>query len=225
VDKSLEEKQVNLSLVIAAAAVAFVAREVKASTLLLDSVDGVTDSAGDLVGPYNGRLDGLAYNIFCDDFDHHIGIPDSETVNVSTVTDLHLTRFGGVAAATSLYEQVFYLATYLTNASASQRADVQDAMWSYFSTNAPNQAKLQVQGWLNQAKANYAGKDYSSFRVMTEVNTAANPTAQFDGKQELFLSTVTRLPGLTSTPEPATWAMLLTGLGGFAFARFRRRAV
>ncbi len=215
----------KLSLVIAALAVACSATEVMASTVTLDSVDGVKDTAGNFVGPYSGKLDGLTYNIFCDDFDHHIGIPDSETVNVSTLTDLHLTRFGGVAAATSLYQQVFYLSTYLPGASASQRGDVQDAMWSYFSTSAPNQAKAQVQGWLAQAQSNYSGKDYSSFRVLTEMNTAANPTAQFDGKQELFISTTIRQPGLTNTPEPATWAMLLTGVAGFAFARFRRKSV
>lgn len=215
----------KLSLVIAALAVACSATEVMASTATLDSVDGVKDSAGNFVGPYSGKLDGLTYNIFCDDFNHHIGIPDSETVNVSTLTDLHLTRFGGVAAATSLYQQVFYLSTYLLGASAAQRADVQDAMWSYFSTGAPNQAKGEVQGWLAQAQSNYSGKDYSSFRVLTEMNTAANPTAQFDGTQELFISTTIRQPGLTSTPEPATWAMLLTGVGGFAFVRFRRKSV
>jgi len=216
---------VKLNLVIAALAVACSATEVRASTLTLDSVDGVKDSAGNFVGPYSGKLDGLTYNIFCDDFNHHISIPDSETVNVSTLTDLHLTRFGGVAAATSLYQQVFYLSSYLPGASATQRGDVQDAMWSYFSTSAPNQAKAEVQSWLAQAKSNYVGKDYSSFRILTEANSASGPTAQFDGKQELFLSTTTRQPGLTSTPEPATWAMLLTGVGGLAFARFRRKSV
>ncbi len=194
-----------------------------ASTLNLDSVDGTQDSAGNYVGPYNGRLDGLTYNIFCDDFSHHINVPDQVTVNVSTIADLHLTRFGSVAGATSLYEQVFYLSTYLVGASASQRADVQDAIWSYFSNNAPNQASAAVQGWLTQAQNNYSGKDYSSFRILTEASSSSNPNAQFNGKQELFISTTVQPAGLTGTPEPGTWAMLLTGMGGVAFMRFRRR--
>lgn len=214
----------KLSFGILALAAAFSA-SVSASTLNMDSVDGTQDSAGNYVGPYNGRLDGLTYNIFCDDFNHHISVPDQVTVNVSSITDLHLTRFGSVAGATSLYEQVFYLSTYLVGASAGQRADVQDAMWSFFSNSAPNQAKAEVQAWLVQASNNYSGKDYSSFRILTEANSTANPNAQFNGKQELFISTTVQPAGLTDTPEPATWAMLLTGMGGVAFARFRRKGI
>jgi len=214
--------KLNFGILVLAAAFS---ASVSASTLNLDSVDGTQDSAGNFVGPYNGRLDGLTYNIFCDDFSHHIGVPDQETVNVSTIADLHLTRFGSVTGATSLYEQVFYLSTYLVGASAGQRADVQDAMWSFFSNSAPNQAKAGVQAWLLQAQNNSSGKDYSSFRILTEANNSGNQNAQFNGKQELFISTTVQPAGLTGTPEPATWAMLLTGMSGLAFARFRRKGI
>ncbi len=187
-----------------------------ATTLYLDSVDGVTDSKGNYVGPYNGRVDATAYKIFCDDFDHHINVPDSETVNVSTISNLSKTRFGSLASATTLYEEVFYLSSYLLTANNTDRGNIQDAMWSFFASDAPNQSSSAVQAWETLAKNNYAGKDYSSFRILTD------STNQLNGKQELFISLTTITPGLTSTPEPATWGMLLTGLSGFAWARRRR---
>ena len=188
-----------------------------ATTLYLDSVDGVKDSAGNYVGPYTGRLDSTAYKIFCDDFDHHIGVPDSETVNVSTISNLTNTRFGSLASATTLYEEVFYLSSYLLTASNSDRADIQDAMWSFFASDAPNQSSTAVQAWETQARNNYAGKDYSSFRILTD------STDRLNDKQELFISVGGVLPpGLTRTPEPATWGMLLTGLSGLAWVRRRR---
>ena len=211
-------------VVVVAVGVAFGAMKLSASTLMFDSVDGVKDSDGYYVAPYNGQLDGIAYQLFCDDFTHNINVPDSETVNVSTINDLGLTRFGGLTAATSLYQQVFYLSSYLVGASNSQRGDVQDAMWSYFSpTDAPNQTKQAVKDWLTQAKNNYASRDYSQFRILTQANSDASPTAQFDGKQELFIMLSTVPPGLTSTPEPGTWALLLTGMGGIVLTRMRRK--
>jgi hypothetical protein len=210
----------------ACAVIVFGAITLSASTLNFDSVDGVKDSAGNYVAPYNGSLDGTNYLLFCDDFTHNIFIPDSETVNVSAINNLSLTRFGGLAAATSLYEQVFYLSSYLVGASDAQRGDVQDAMWSYFApSDAPNQSKQAVKDWLTQANNNYASKDYSQFRILTEANSDANPSAQFNGKQELFINisgdSTNTTP--TNTPEPGTWALLLTGLGGFVLTRARRQ--
>ena len=213
-----------MRLTVCVAAIVLSAFQASASTLNFDSVDGVKDSSGNFVSPYNGRLDGIAYKLYCDDLLHDINIPDTETVNISSLGDLSKTRFGGLSGSTNLYEQIFYLSTFLPGATNAQRGNIQDAIWSYFSTSAPDQSNPAVIGWKTQASQNFAGKDYSSFRILTEANSAANPTAQFNGKQELFISVATTLPpGLTSTPEPGTWALLLSGFGGLAVSRFRRR--
>lgn len=186
-----------------------IAANASATTVYLDSDDGVTDTSGHLVAPYFGRLDTVAYNIFCDDFDHKIGVPDSVVVNVSTINDLSKTRFGALAGALSFYEQVFYLSNILNTANSTDRGNIQDAIWGYFAADAPNQGSAAVQGWKTQAAANYLGKDYSGFRILTDASD------QFNGKQELFVN--------TGTPEPGTLALLFSGASGFAFLRFRRK--
>ncbi len=208
-------RRFQLLFVVSAAVLAMNAR---GATLNLDSVDGVKDTSGNFVGPYQGRLDGVAYALFCADFDHNIKDPDTVTVNVSTLNNLSLTRFGGLAAATSLYEQAFYLSSFLLTASNTDRGNIQDAIWSFFASDAPNQSSTAVKGWETKAASNYQGKDYSNFRILTDAGNQAG------GKQELFLSTGTvGPPGLTSTPEPNTWALLLTGVTSLAIARSQRK--
>ena len=181
---------------------------------VIESEKDMKDSAGNFVGPYMGFVNGEKNPyIYCDDLDNHITFGEEVRVNVSTIKDLSLTRFGTVKAATELYEQAFYLSTFLGNPKNNDdRADIQDALWSYFSENAPNREKEQVKKWLEQAKANYAGKDYSGFVVYTDSGD------QFHGKQELFTGSIPAPPVVTATPEPATWTLLLTGFGGLVVA-------
>ena len=206
----------KLTNIVFSLAVGLGALSANASTLYFDSVDGTKDSSGNYVSPYYGRLDTNSYKLFCDDFDHNIGIPDTETVNVSTISNLSQTRFGGVTNATTKYEEIFYLSSYLLTANATDRGNIQDAIWSYFASDAPNQNSTAVKGWETQAASNYAGKDYSSFRILTDASN------QYGGKQELFISVSPVTSGLTGTPEPGTWAMLLSGFGGLALVRRRR---
>ena len=197
-------------------AVGFGTISANASTLYFDSVDGTKDSSGNYVSPYSGRLDTTSYKLFCDDFDHNIGIPDTETVNVSTISNLSQTRFGGVTNATTKYEEIFYLSSYLLTANATDRGNIQDAIWSYFASDAPNQSSSAVKGWETLATNNYADKDYSSFRILTDASN------QLRGKQELFITVSPVTSGLTGTPEPGTWALLLSGVSGLALVRRRR---
>jgi len=195
------------------------------SVITITAVDYTQDSVGNYVGPYTGTVDNASMLIFCDDVFHHININEAVTVNVSTIAGgLGLTRFGGLSAATTLnatklYEEAFYLSTFLSSpVYSANRADIQDAIWDLFVTGGPNAALATVVGWQTQASNNYSGKDYSSFKVYTQ----PSPN-QFDGKQELFTSSSTLGPGVTATPEPGTLAMLLTGMAGVVVARVRRR--
>jgi len=198
------------------------------SVITITAVDYTQDSVGNYVGPYTGTVDNASMLIFCDDVFHHININEAVTVNVSTIAGgLGLTRFGGLSAATTLnatklYEEAFYLSTFLSSpVYSANRADIQDAIWDLFVTGGPNAAQLGVLNWQTQASNNYSGKDYSSFRIYTQPTTGNNE--QYDGKQELFTSSSTLGPGVTATPEPGTLAMLLTGMAGVVVARVRRR--
>lgn len=215
----------KLKLVTYAFVIGLSAMNLSAAYLNFDSTDGATDSSGNLVSPYNGRLNNVAYQLYCGDFTHNINVPDFEVVNVSTIKDLSLTRFGGLSGSTSLYEQVFYLSTLLTMPPAGDtRGDVQDAMWFIFDPNSspepsPNRNSATVQGLVTQAQTNYnkPGADYSSFYILTDASN------QFNGKQELFVNSPGDSVTSTATPEPGTWAMLLSGIGGIAIARSRRK--
>lgn len=191
--------------------------------ITITAVDYTQDSVGNYVGPYTGTVDSASMLIFCDDVFHHVNINEAVTANVSTIAGgLTLTRFGGLSAATTLYEEAFYLSTFLSSpAYSASRADIQDAIWDLFVTGGPNAAQLAVLNWQTQASNNYSGKDYSSFRIYTQPTMGNNE--QYDGKQELFTSSSTLGPGVTATPEPGTLAMLLTGMAGVVVARVRRR--
>jgi hypothetical protein len=173
---------------------------------------GNSDASGNPVYPYYGNIDGGSQiNMLCDDFDHPVSPSDSFAVKISTVSNLTYSRFGSISAATKMYEQVFYLLSYMNTASTADIGNLQDAVWSYFSTSAPTTsasgATKTIAQWKTLAANNYTGKDYSMFRVATDASNQAS------GKQELVYTTGVTVAGLTSaTPEPGTIAMLAGGL-------------
>lgn len=183
---------------------------------------GNKDASGNPVYPYYGNIDGgSTINLLCIDFNHDVSSGDSFAVNVSTISDLSKTRFGSVSGATSLYEQIFYLASYLPTAGTADIGNLQDAIWSIFAANAPTQsaagATRTIQQWLTLAANNYQGRDYSSYRVATD---ALNQTS---GKQELFYTVAATIPGLNiATPEPSPLLLLTSGFALLLLPRARR---
>lgn len=211
------------------------------STVSVTSVtSGRNDSGGDAVGPYAGTFGGLATTIFCDDRDHNIQIGPTFNVNVSDITDLSLTRFGGSSASDTLnavvnYEKVFYLsgllsATYTdpTIFYASQHyttgttsansgatgvnADIQDAIWGLMETDVPNAIRGSVTNQV-QYWLDLATKNHAGKDYTAyRILTDSAVGAQYSGVQELF----------TKTPEPGTIGMLFSGLAAVGFGLRRR---
>jgi hypothetical protein len=201
-------------------------------TLNFDSFDSSrADSVGNPVGPYVGTVQSgtgtpVSVQIFCDDLTHDISVPGTYTEDVETISDLSGARFSGVGAetsleATDLYEELFYLAGILTSATGTTAADIQDAMWNLTyplegnpGADAAPAITSSVQGWLNQAVANSAGGNYSSWVILTDSSN------QYNGVQELIYNT-----GITTTttgaPEPGTVGMLLGGVGLLIYHRRR----
>lgn len=208
-------------------------------TIGISNVSGARDSANEFIGPYGGPFNGVTTMVFCDDLNHNIWIGAAPTtVNVSSIGNLSLTRFGGPNAPTALvatadYEQIFYLSTFLAtpnlqnpyptftsgtnSANSNVQADIQDAMWSYFAPSTENIGTNQVNYWVTKAGANYRNYDYSTFKILTDSSD------QYGGIQELFINTDLHGDVLTPTPEPGFWGLLTAGAGTLGVCLYRRK--
>jgi hypothetical protein len=188
---------------------------------------------GGIISPYTGNLSlGGAYNpstatalqLFCDDFSDHVSIGDIYQVNISTISNLSSTRFGGVQGATQLYEQVFYLADQLLFAGdLTTQTNIQDAIWQIFDpTDFPNTASnaAAVTQWRNTALNNYKSVgSYASWNILTDANIQG---AGLGGKQELLYTTSPVPHYSVGTPEPGTVAMTFGGVALLAYGRRRK---
>jgi hypothetical protein len=162
-------------------------------------VDGGSVSAfGYMVGPSNGVIGSgsSAQSIFlyCVDFSHEVTPGEQWNANLTNLgTGVGIgtnTRSGDLA----LYRQAAWLTTqYALHPDAT--ADIQATIWNLFGAAAGVVPSSNY--WFLQAQSNYASLDYSGFLVATDVNMALSTSAQ-----EFIIV----------TPEPASMALLATGL-------------
>lgn len=189
----------------------------------------VTDPNGKYVAPYTATFDGVTSTVYCDDIAHTIG-SGSYTVTVETISNLTGAKFAGVSGATQLYEEAFYLSaelgTYSSPAASSTRTVVQDAIWylfdsTYFNASAYSSTLSSIQAKVTEAANNYSHYSYSNFKILTPTDgtLGLNGTAS----QEMFLNTGSLV--LVSTPEPASYALMLSGLMILGFGAWRRHRV
>ncbi|HWH53471.1 MAG TPA: PEP-CTERM sorting domain-containing protein [Gemmatimonadaceae bacterium] len=181
---------------------------------------GTVTAFGFYVGPYNGLMGDPPTPVVlnCVDFFHDVVNNEVWTAN--------LTNLGtgiGVGSVTrnsslQLYQEAAWLTTqYPTNpTTTAQRqtvADIQATMWDLFPIPSGYSAPPTPTSsyWLGQAQANYGSIDYSNFWVVTAVNKDDPASAQ-----EFIMRT-------TTTPEPSTIVLLLTGLGLVGLVAWRRR--
>jgi hypothetical protein len=181
---------------------------------------GTVTAFGFYVGPYNGVMGDPPTPVVlnCVDFFHDVVVGEVWTAN--------LTNLGtGVGVGTTtrnsslqLYEEAAWLTTQYpvdpTTAAQKQTvADIQATMWDLFPIpsgyGAPPTPTSNY--WLTQAQANYGSINYNDFWVVTAVDKN-NPASA----QEFVIRT-------TTTPEPSTVVLLMTGLGLIALVAWRRR--
>ena len=180
--------------------------------------------------------------MFCVDFMNEVTFNQTWTANVSPLagSSLGLTREPtGVAG----YRKAVWLADQFSVQAPQYWGGIQSAIWDIFGApgfdgNPVKDAQQQVVAtdahnadyWTAQADAFAASTafgtyDYSRWAVITA--TGAAGLRQGGGPQEFLSEDVmpTNSPGVAGqvVPEPATVALVATGVGGVAFVVRRRR--
>ncbi|MGO9125719.1 MAG: hypothetical protein ACLP6G_12635 [Terriglobales bacterium] len=190
---------------------------------------------GVYVGPYNATVNGASTQIICDDFVDESYLGESWTANVTTLSNLNGTKWGGMASATTLYDEAAWLATQMLSPTYSgnttQVGYLAYALWAVFAPSAveswlgANSAAWQaVQGWLSSAAAQqFTPGEFANFFIYTpNLNypiTCNGGSCPITPPQEFF--------GFLSAPEGGSTLMyvlftLLTCLGAIWF-RSRRQ--
>lgn len=193
-----------------------------ATTITFTNLNGVSQYAGEYVGPVKANLDGTAISggVVCVDIASTTFVPSSFGVNVSTLQPDKMTnaRYGSDAAAILKYEEAAWLLGQITTHS-TQVGEIQFAMWkifnpAYVNTWIANHGGdiTAVNSWVAQAGAiNPVNYDFSSVTIYT-------PTADYKSNQE-FMS-----GGAGPVPVPGTVLLLGTGLVGLVMLRKTRRS-
>jgi hypothetical protein len=190
---------------------------------------------GVYVGPYTGTVNGTSTQIICDDFVDDSYVGESWTANVTTLSNLNGTKWGGMANATTLYDEAAWLATQMLSPTykgdATQVGYLAYALWAVFQPSAvkswlgANSVAWQaVQGWLNLSAAQkFTPGEFANFFLYTpnlnfSITCNGKPCATAP-PQEFF--------GFLSAPEGGSTLMylLLTTLAcvGAMWLRSRRQ--
>lgn len=234
----------RLFLSVAAAFVALAPSQIVAQTLdpvervrLTGVGDGVVATWDNVyIGPYEGVLlsdpTQPALTLFCVDFVHGVSTGDTWYVNVTGLSNspnLSETRLGYEDPATSLvrYRKAAFLASmFATNTGRSNYSGIHAAIWRIMTPGFPNlpgvsspsTALSLAQPWLAMADQaavdGFVGMNWQEWKILSDQVADGHN----GGKQE-YLTRVAVV-----TPEPETWALMITGLlvlGFFARRRIR----
>lgn len=184
----------------------------QASVWVDGSFSSVSNGFG--IGPYGGKLNGVATQFYCVDFNDQISGNTGWTANVTGLTNS--TGYGKTLQGNqTFYLEAAWLITQMMNPKNSQALDAQFqwAIWYLSLTKAQQTAAFPDYStdlyWDQQAlNAVKAGFSVSGWEILTPM---------YGYGQEFIVPG----PG-AATPEPSTIVLLLAGLAAFAVLARRK---
>ena len=185
------------------------------TTMQFTGVNGANNGVY-YVSPYAGTMNygtssAQSVVLFCDDINNEVSFNQVWTANVTSLASGNFTstRYGNASVNTGLgtsaavlYQEAAWLVTQFSS-HPGDYVNLQYALWNLMSPNNPNAGSYQnsdVESWLQMAGLYYATINPANFLIIT--NTG--PLAYTGQVQEFFVVT---------TPEPATFLLVLVGVG------------
>jgi len=189
------------------------------TTMQFTGVNGANNGVY-YVSPYAGTMNygtssAQSVVLFCDDINNEVSFNQVWTANVTSLAyslasgNFTNTRYGNPSVNTGLgtsaavlYQEAAWLVTQFSS-HPGDYVNLQYDLWNLMSPNNPNAGSYQnsdVESWLQMAGLYYATINPANFLIIT--NTG--PLAYTGQVQEFFVVT---------TPEPATFLLVLVGVG------------
>jgi hypothetical protein len=200
------------------------------TTMQFTGVNGANNGVY-YVSPYTGTMNygtsgAQSVVLFCDDINNEVSFNQVWTANVTSLASGNFTntRYGNPSVNTGLgssaavlYQEAAWLVTQFSS-HPGDYVSLQYALWNLMSPNNSNAGSLAYQNsdgitvasWLQMAGLNYAAINPANFLIITNTGPLA-----YTGQVQEFL---------VMTPEPATFLLVLVGVGWMFLLLLRRHA-